>query len=141
MVIMTLLSSLAIADNKNCISKQDFISLDGNITLMHQLIKNNDLKNLSTYMNFPITDNHNHAITKRVFLEEDTYQPVINVRKILKEAFPESMKSEGIKNYQYLDECNKHVVENSEAEDNHGLRFIFKKIGKVLKLKLISFVK
>ena len=138
---MSLLSASALANNKNCINTKDLMALDGNMTAFSQAIKSHDLKAMSSFMNFPITDNHNHVITQRVFLEEDTYQPVINVRKILKEAFPSAMKGKAVKSYQYLDECNKYVVENSMAEDNHGLRFIFKKIGKVLKLKLISFVK
>jgi len=91
-------------------------------------------------MNFPITDNHNHVITKRVFLEELEYAPVKSVKKVFSAFFPSKIKSHSSKGYQYLDECNKYVVEQHSAESKEGMRFIFKKVGKDVKLKLISFL-
>lgn len=139
--LMTLLSSVSLAANTNCVTKQNLTALEADMLAMHQAIESDNLKHVSSFMHFPITDNHNHVITKRVFLQEQDYEPVINVKKLFKEDFPSTMHATGIKSYQYLDECNKYVVENSVAKQGHGLRFIFKKIGNVLKLKLISFVK
>lgn len=136
-IIILLLQRVLVAVEGKCLSKEDLKALDLHITSFNEAIQRDDLNAMSTFMNFPITDNYNHVITKRVFLKEDSYQPVINVRKVLKESLPMTMHDRGIQSYQYLDECNKYVVENLRAEGGKGLRFIFKKIGKLIKLKLI----
>ena len=136
LTLTVLMTTLSAAD-KACINSSDLKQLKITLQNFHQAIEDNDLDRISSFMHFPITDNHNHAITKRVFLEEDTYAPVINVRKVLREAFPKSLELSYIKEYRYLDTCNKYVIENSTANHKKGLRFIFKKIGQGLKLKLI----
>ena len=137
---MGLLTELSAASS-SCITKEDLTILDKRLILFNKAIQSHDLKAISGFINFPLTDNHNHAITKRVFLEEDEYQPVINVRKILENRLPKSRDEKSVKDYMYLDECNKHVLEKSYADNKHGFKFTFKKIGSDLQLKLIGFAK
>jgi len=137
-LVIALFTELLAADS-SCITKEDLSVLDKRLIDFNKAIQNDDLKVVSSFINFPLTDNHNHAITKRVFLQEADYQPVINLKDILKTKFPQSAHEKSLSSYMYLDECNKHVLEKSYAGDKQGLRFIFKKIGADLQLKLISF--
>ena len=127
--------------DQKCFNTQDINALESVLKGFNQAVNENDPQKMALYMNFPITDNHNHAITQRVFLEEDSYGPVISVKKLFKNSLPTSSHQKGIKAYAYLDYCNMYTIENSRADKGRGIRFIFKKAGKTIKLKLIRFGK
>jgi hypothetical protein len=127
--------------DKRCVGKEDMKNLQTALKHLASAAKKGDVKAMGTYMHFPITDNHNHAITQRVFLEEKTYDPVISVKKLLKEALPATLDAKNIKHHPYLDYCNMYTIENSQADNKNGVRFVFKKIGKFFQLKLIRFGK
>lgn len=134
-----LLVSSSYAFEMNCISDKDIADLDPRLKAFNKAIDGDDFKSMSSYMGFPLTDNHNHAITKRVFLEELEYEPTVNLRSILKQKFPKQKQGKSTKSYRYLSSCDHYVVEKSYEKGEKGLRFIFKKMGSEVKLKMIRF--
>lgn len=137
MILLPLQAAPLTLMDKRCVTKEDMKNLEGALKQFSAAAQKSDVKVQAALMHFPITDNHNHAITRRVFLEEVDYDPVISVKKLLKEVLPATLKAKYIKHYPYLDYCNMYVVENSAAEKGKGIHFVFKKIGKFFVLKLI----
>ncbi len=140
-LMIPLNASKLLTMDSRCVSPKDMNNLEIALQGFKKASLDNNVSGMATFMHFPITDNHNHAITQRVFLEEADYDPVISVKKLFKEVMPPKLATANIKHYGYLDYCNMYVVEHSLAENKRGIRFVFKKIGKYFLLKLIRLGK
>jgi len=140
LLILTLGSSSLFASN-NCINTQDSKTFELHILNFNQAINKYNLKEISSFINFPITDNHNHVITKRVFLEDTDYEPVVNVMGILEKYLPKTLHDKESQSFIHPNQCQKYIIIVPNAFSKRGVKFVFKKVNSDLQLKLIRFLK